>query len=82
MGAFQYSDATRIQSSFSEVTLPLFGLFPFSRTMAGFEDSRPKTQAWNLAPAVAILFQFQKSQHLVHDPQCFEPWKQEFLEKE
>ena len=50
--------------------------------MAGFEDFRPKTQAWNLAHADAILFQFQKFQNLVHDPQCFEPWKQEFLEKE
>ena len=27
-------------------------------TMAGFEDSRPKTQALNLAPAGPILFQF------------------------
>ena len=50
--------------------------------MAGFEDSRPKTQASNLSPVGAILFQFQKFQHLVHDPQRFEPWKQEFLEKE
>ena len=50
--------------------------------MAGFEDSRPKTQALNLAPVGAILFQSQKLQHLVHDPQCFEPWKQQFLEKE
>ena len=51
-------------------------------TMVGFEYFCPKTQARNLAPAGAILFQFQKFQNLVHDPQCFEPWKQEFLEKE
>ena len=50
--------------------------------MASFEDSRPKTQARNLVPAGAILFQFQKFQNLVHDPQFFEPWRQEFLEKE
>ena len=48
-------------------------------TMAGFEDSRPKTQASNLAPVGAILFQFQKLQNLVHDPQFFEYWKQEFF---
>ena len=47
-------------------------------TMAGFEDSCPKTQAWNLAPVGAILFQFQKFQNLVHDPKFFEPWKQKF----
>ena len=29
-------------------------------TMAGFEESCPKTQAWNLAPAGAILLPFQK----------------------
>ena len=51
-------------------------------TMAGFEDFRPKTQAWNLAPAGSILFQFQKSKNLAHDPQFFEPWEQECLEKE
>ena len=50
--------------------------------MAGFEDSCPKTQARNLAPAAADLFQFQKFQKLVHDPQIFEPWKKEFFEKE
>ena len=50
--------------------------------MASFEDYCPKTQAWKVAPADAILFQFQKFQHLVHDPQCYDPWKQEFLEKE
>ena len=27
--------------------------------MASFEDSHPKTQAWNLAPAVAIFFNFK-----------------------
>ena len=37
-------------------------------TMAGFEDFRPKTQAWNLAPAGSILFQFQKFKNLAHDP--------------
>ena len=45
-------------------------------TMAGFENSRPKTQAWNLA---AILLQFQRFWDLVIDPQLFEPWRQEFL---
>ena len=50
--------------------------------MAGFEDFRPKTQAWNLALTDSILYQFQKSKDLVHDPQLFEPWEQEFLEKE
>ena len=50
--------------------------------MVGFEDSCPKTQAWNSAPAGAILFQFQKTQNLVHDSQFFEPLKQEYLEKE
>ena len=50
--------------------------------MASFGDSCPKTQAQNLAPVSAILFQFQKFQNLVHDPQFFEPWKQEYLEKE
>ena len=50
--------------------------------MAGFEDSHPKTEARNLALEVAILFQFQRFHNLVHDPQPFEPWKQEFLEKE
>ena len=29
-------------------------------TIAGFGNSRPKTQAWNLAPTAAILLQFQK----------------------
>ena len=42
--------------------------------MAGFEDSRPKTQARNLASAVAILFQFKRFQNLVQDPQFFEAW--------
>ena len=42
--------------------------------MAGFEDSRPKTQARNLAPAGAILFQFKRFKNLVQDPQFFEPW--------
>ena len=51
-------------------------------TMAGFEDSRPKTKAPNLASAGAILFQFQKFQNLVHYPPLFEPWKRECLEKE
>ena len=55
---------------------------PHVHTMAGFEDSCPKTQAWNLAPVVTILFQSQKFQNLVNDPQFFESWKQEFLEKE
>ena len=50
--------------------------------MASFEDSSPKTQASNLAPAGAILFQFQKFQNLVHDPPFFKPWKEEVLEKE
>ena len=50
--------------------------------MAGFENSRPKTQARNLAFVGAILFQFQKFQNLVHDPQFFDPWKEEFLEKD
>ena len=40
--------------------LPVICVFPTDITMAGFEDSRPKTQAWNLAPEGAILFQFQK----------------------
>ena len=35
--------------------------------MGGFEDSCPKTQARNLAPACAILFQFKRFQILVHD---------------
>ena len=50
--------------------------------MASFEDLCPKTQAWNLAPAGTILFQFQQFQNYVHDPKFFEPWKQEYLEKE
>ena len=50
--------------------------------MVSLEDSCPKTQAWNLAPEGAILFQFQKIQNLVHDSQFFEPLKQEYLEKE
>ena len=50
--------------------------------MVGFEDSCPKTQAWNLAPAGAILVQIQRFQNFVHDPQFFEPWQQEFSEKE
>ena len=50
--------------------------------MVSFEDSCPKTQAWNLAPAGAILFQFEMIQNLVHDSQFFEAWKQEYLEKE
>ena len=50
--------------------------------MASFENSRPKTQASNLAPESVILFQFQKFQNLVHDPQLFELWKQEFFKKE
>ena len=41
--------------------------------MAGFENSRPKTQDSNLAPAGAILFQFQTFQNLVHDLQFFWP---------
>ena len=51
-------------------------------TMGSFEDYCPKTQAWNLAPAYAILFQFKRFQILVHDPLFFYPWKQEFIEKE
>ena len=43
--------------------------------MAGLEYSCPKTQSRNLVPAGAILFQFQKFQNLVHDPQFFEPLK-------
>ena len=50
--------------------------------MAGFEDFRPKTQAWNLAPAGSILFQFQKFKNLAHDQQFFESWEQGCLEKE
>ena len=50
--------------------------------MAGFEDFRPKPQARNLAAAGSILFQFQKFKNLAHDPQFFEPWEQECLEKE
>ena len=50
--------------------------------MFGFEDSCPKTQVSNLAPAGAVLLQFQKFQNLVLDPQFFEPWEQECLEKE
>ena len=42
--------------------------------MAGFEDSRPKTQAQNLAPTGAFSFQSKKFQNLVHDPQFFEHW--------
>ena len=53
-----------------------------SATMAGFEDSRPKTKARNFAPAGVILFQFQKSLRLIHDSQFFEPWRQRFLEEE
>ena len=41
--------------------------------MADYEDSRPKSQAQNFAPAGAILFQFQKLQNFIHDPQFFEP---------
>ena len=43
-------------------------------TMAGFEDSCPKTQARNLAPVGAMLFQFKNFQDLVHDPHFFKPW--------
>ena len=43
-------------------------------TMAGFEDSCPKTHALNLAPAGAILFQFKIFQNLEHNPQIFESW--------
>ena len=50
--------------------------------MISFENSCPKTQAYNLAPAGAILFQFKKIENLVHDSQFFEPWKQVYLEKE
>ena len=50
--------------------------------MAGFEDFCPKIQAKNLSPAGSILFQFQKFKNLAHDPQFFEPWEQECLEKE
>ena len=39
--------------------------------MASFEDFCPKTQAWNVVPAGAILFQFQKFQNLAHDPRFF-----------
>ena len=49
--------------------------------MAGFEASCPKTQAWILAHVVAILFQFQKFQNMVHDPQFYEPCKQDYLKK-
>ena len=49
--------------------------------MVGFEDFCPKTQGWNLATADSILFQFQKFKNLEHDPQFFEPLKQEYLEK-
>ena len=54
----------------------------FNHTMVGLVDSCPKTQARNLAPACAILFQFKRFQILVHDPLFFYPWKQEFIEKE
>ena len=50
--------------------------------MAGFEDSCPKPQDQNLPHAGAIFFQFQTFQNLVHDLQFFEPWKQEYEEKE
>ena len=50
--------------------------------MAGFEDFCLKTQAWNLAPAGSILFQFHEFKNLAHDPQFFEPWEQEYLEKD
>ena len=51
-------------------------------TRAGFEDFCPKTQAGNLFHSGSILFQFQKFKNLAHDPQFFEPWEQECLEKE
>ena len=54
----------------------------YQPTMAGFGDFCLKTQAWNLALAGPILFKFQKSKNLAHDPQFFEPWEQECLEKE
>ena len=81
---FMHSSDPSVQL-FMLLSLPKFRLRSFKRiqfTMVGFENSCPKTQARNLAPAGAILFQFLKFQNLVHDPQCFEPWKQEFLEKE
>ena len=51
-------------------------------TMAGFEDFGPKTQAWNLAPASSILFQFQIFDNIAHNPRFFERLEQECLEKE
>ena len=39
--------------------------------MGGFEDSCPKNQARNLAPAGAILFQSKNFQNLEHDSQFF-----------
>ena len=42
-------------------------------TIAGFEDSRPKTEGRNLTLEGAIFFQFQKIHNLAHDPQFFEP---------
>ena len=70
---------------FMLLSLPKFRLRSFKRiqfTMVGFENSCPKTQAQNLAPAGSILFQFQKFKNLAQDPQFFEPWEQECLEKE
>ena len=43
--------------------------------MTSFEESFLKTQARKLALAGAILFQYQKFQNLLLDPQLFEPLK-------
>ena len=50
--------------------------------MVGLGNSRPKTQAQNSAPTGAILLQLETFQNLGNDPQFFQPWKQECLEKE
>ena len=50
--------------------------------MAGLGNSRPKTQAQNSAAICAILLQLETFQNLGNDPQFFQPWKQECLEKE
>ena len=39
--------------------------------MAGFEDSSPKIQGRNFAPAGEIVFQSQKFQNLIYDLQFF-----------
>ena len=56
---FCFDGKIAVQFSVHDMYTHCARLIKVECTMAGFEDSRPKTQAWNLASIGAILVQFQ-----------------------